>query len=158
MNNAIARGISLGILTTLLNFVAGYKPAFADIAGSHPHYLHARSDLRKVEKLLDVSYEHNVNQKLREARRQANDAIYDIDRASILDGKDLNDHPAIDVSLKDAGRLHEVLRLLYAAHRDLAYNESNASDFGWRDRAFKHIDHSINDVKEALRLKHWDEQ
>jgi len=44
----------------------------------------------------------------------------------------------------------------YDAHLDLAYNESNVSDFGWRDRVFKQIDRSINDVKKALRLKHWE--
>lgn len=158
MNKLLTRGISLGFITTLLSLSVSHKPAFADILGSHPHYLHARSDLRKADRLLDVRYEPNVTQKLRSALYQDRLAIRDIDVASILDGKNLDDHPPIDSSLKGAGRLHEVLRLLRSARHDLEYPESNVSDFSWRDRAFNHIDKSINDVKEAIRLKHWDEQ
>lgn len=91
MNKLLTIIISLGIITTLLNLSVRYKPAFAYLPGSHSHYLHAMSDLRKADQLLDVSYEPNVTHKLREAGHQDRRAIHDIDVALILDGKNLKE-------------------------------------------------------------------
>lgn len=144
---------TVSILSLLLTAAVGHNIARADIPGNHPHYLHARTDLRKAELLLNAPDERNVVREQRLGDRQIDVAIAEIDRAAILDRKDVDDRPPVDVSLKHLDRLHEALRLLNNAHYDLTYyQEDNRSALGWRRTAVYHVDQAISDIRRAIAL------
>jgi hypothetical protein len=72
--------------------------ANADSPGKHPYYLHALADLRGARWMLEhrpgdaaVSGQEDVG------ITEIDAAIREIKRAAIDDGKDINDHPKVDV-------------------------------------------------------------
>ena len=149
MNERLARKLSvIGVLTAMLTTTMGHTIALADLPGSHPHYLHARSDLRKAYVLLrgdDTLRRYHADNEIAAAIRE-------IDRAAIIDRKDVDDHPPVDVSLSHKDRLRQVLRLLQGAHHDLDYyQEDNRSDLGWRARATTHVEQATRFVDRVLR-------
>jgi hypothetical protein len=123
------------------------------MAGRHPRYLHARTDLRAAERLLEIREEQGFVRFLDTARQEVEAAVAEIDRASVLDRKDLEDHPPIDTSLDRAGRFGRILALLRGARRDISEEEDNPSAWGWRNEAFRHIDAAIASVEEAARFR-----
>jgi len=150
-NKLLVRGISLGVITTLLSLVAGYKPAFADLPGKHPYYLHALSDLRAARWLEEhrpgdaaVSGQEDV------AIQQIDAAIYEIKKAAIDDGKDVHDHPPVDVPQDHPGRLHKALELLRKVRSDVAREEDDPIARGLRNRSIRHIDDAIGSTKRAI--------
>lgn len=125
----------------------------AAMAGRHPRYLHARTDLRAAERLLEIREEQGFMRFLDTGRREVEEAIVEIDRASVLDRKDLEDHPPIDTSLDRPGRFGRILALLRSARKDISEEEDNPSAWGWRNAAFRHIDAAIGSVEEAARFR-----
>jgi hypothetical protein len=110
----------------------------------HPAYLHALSDLRAARWLI----EHRPGDSAQtadegEAVRQLDAAINDIKKAALDDGKNTNDHPALDDHPDNRGRIHEALQFLRKARADIAREEDNAFADGLRDRAIGHIDGAI---------------
>lgn len=124
----------------------------APMPEQHPAYLHALADLRAARWLIDhvpgdwarVVDEHNAVQKI-------DDAINEIKRASIDDGKDINDHTPVDETLDHGGRLHAALDLLNRSRGDLAQAENNGAMLGLRDRAWVHIDQAIRFTQNAIQ-------
>jgi hypothetical protein len=115
--------------------------AFADKPGRHPHYLHALSDLRHARAHLEfLAGSERRDAEEEHAIRKIDDAINEIKRASIDDGKDLNDHPPIDTHLNRAGRYHKALELLDAAHRDVTMEEDDPQSQGLQGRVIAHVD------------------
>jgi hypothetical protein len=82
-------------------------------------------------------------------------AIDEIKRASIDDGKGLNDPFHIDIGLSPHDRFHKANELLFAAHRDLEHAEDVPQAHGMRDRAIGHIDYAHTIVDNAERTAHW---
>jgi hypothetical protein len=78
-------------------------------------------------------------------------AIEEIKRAAIDDGKNLNDHPAIDAREPRAGRLHEALAALRQARADVAQEEDNAFAGGLRNRALHNIDEAIRHTEVGIQ-------
>jgi hypothetical protein len=83
-------------------------------------------------------------------------AIGEIKKASIDDGKDIHDHPKLDVAPDRPGRLHKALELLRKTRNDVAREEDDPDVRGLRNRAVGHIDgaihateHAIGDVKQG---------
>ena len=81
--------------------------ALADLPGKHPFYLHALTDLRAARWLIEhrpgdaaVSGDEDV------AITRIDNAINEIKKAAIDDGKDIKDHPPVDATLDKKGRLH----------------------------------------------------
>src|SRR5580658_3033510 len=99
--------------------------AMADTPGRHPAYLHARSDLRAAQFFMRVREEPNVTRHLRLAADEVEAAIHEIDRAAVLDRKDLEDHPRIDEGLPRAGRFRKITELLRSSRADLGREEDN---------------------------------
>src|SRR5215471_14342209 len=102
---AIRNKLLLGGLLALVSFGAN-----ADLPGKHPAYLHALSDLRAARWMLEhrpgdaaVSGQEDV------AITEIDAAIGEIRHASIDDGKDIHDHPRVDVAPDRPGRLHKAL-------------------------------------------------
>jgi len=121
--------------------------ASADLPGDHPGYLHALTDLRTARFFLTRQH---VGQRDHFAIEAIDRAINEIKRASIDDGKNLNDHPPVDTSLNDSGRFHRALELLDRAHRDIAKYEDNVFAQGLQNRALHHIDEAHHVVKEII--------
>jgi len=118
----------------------------------HPGYLHALSDLRAARWLIDhvpgdwarVADEQN-------AVRKIDDAINEIKIAAIFDGKDINDHPAVDERADHVGRLHAAVDFLRRARADINKEEDLGAVLGLRARAWAHIDEAIRFTEAAIR-------
>src|SRR5271168_3469394 len=111
----------------------------------HPAYLHALTDLRHARA-------HLQRPDGGELRDQEKKAINEIKKASIDDGKDLNDHPAVDAGLDWRGRLHRSLELVNKAHNDVAQEEDNGFAQGLQQRALEHIDKAHHHIEEAIHI------
>jgi len=125
--------------------------ANADLPGKHPAYLHALSDLRAARWMEQhrpgdaaVSAHEDV------AITEIDAAIGEIKHAAIDDGKNIDDHPSVDVPKNRPGRLHKALQLLRKVHADVAREEDDPMTRGLRDRAVRHIDAAIQATKGAL--------
>ena len=134
---------------TLLTAAALFAPAAASAQGRHPHYLSARTDLRRAQLFARVKEEPNVTRHLENAAREMEAAIKEIDNAAVLDRKDLVEHPPIDASLPRRDRFRKIVDLLRSARADIEHEEANPNARAWRDAAFKHIDEALNAVHRA---------
>ena len=132
----------------LLSLGAGSAAA----QGKHPAYLHALSDLRAARAHLEHHDGGELRHEEKEAIHHIDDAINEIKKASIDDGKDLSDHPPVDARMDYPGRLHRAKELLEKAHRDISEEEDNHSAQGLQQRAFEHIDKAVHEVDEAIRV------
>jgi hypothetical protein len=126
--------------------------AQADLPGKHPAYLHALSDLRAARWMLEhrpgdaaVSGDEDV------AITRIDETINEIKKAAIDDGKDIHDHPAVDVKADHPGRLHKADELLHKVHADIAREEDDPMTRGLRDRAIHHLDEAIHATQKAIR-------
>src|SRR5260370_9147307 len=73
-------------------------------AQRHPRYLRARTDLRVSQRFLRIPDEPNVARYLHRSDEEVEAAIREIDRAAVLDGRDLRDNPPADVNLAPPGK------------------------------------------------------
>jgi hypothetical protein len=125
--------------------------ANADLPGKHPYYLHALSDLRAARWMLEhrpgdaaVSGQEDV------AVTEIDAAIREIKHAAIDDGKDINDHPKMDVPEGRPGHLHKALEILRKVRADVAREEDDPAVRGLRDRAVGHIEAAIHATERAV--------
>jgi hypothetical protein len=146
---SIARATAFLFLCALC-LMLGSGNIFAQ--GKHPAYLHALTDLRAARAHLEVHDGGELRHEEKEAIHAIDDAIAEIKKASIDDGKDLNDHPPVDAGLDHVGRLHRAKQLLEKAHQDIAHEEDDGFAQGLQQRAFGHIDRAIHSVDDAIRL------
>jgi len=138
-------------LMLLTCLVVAPVAAHADQPGHHPAYLHALSDLRHARAHLE---RHGGNAEMKwdehTAIAEIDAAIHEIKEASIDDGKNLEDHPPVDVKLDFAGRLHRALELLRKAHADVKEKEDNNFARGLKARALKHISEAIRFTEQGI--------
>jgi hypothetical protein len=134
---------------TLIAAVALFAPAATYAQGRHPRYLHARTDLRTAQLLARVREEPNVTRNLTVAAREIEAAIAEVDRAAVLDRKDLVDRPPIDAGLARKDRFRKIVDLLRSARADIEGEEDNPRAREWRKVAFMHIDEALNAVHRA---------
>jgi DUF917 family protein len=126
--------------------------ASADQPGKHPAYLHALTDLRLARWEIQkrggdpvMQWDESV------AIAELNACIGEIKRAAIDDGKDIDDHPKEDAGKLDRNaRLHDALKLLRKAHKDITEREDNAFAEGLRDRALGHLNKAIKFTEEGI--------
>jgi tetratricopeptide (TPR) repeat protein len=142
------------IKTLLYIFVSGLvllaKP-FQVNAAEHPAYLHALSDLRAARWMIDHrpgNWQQNLAEK--EAVAQIDQALDLIKKASIDDGKNINDHPAVDEKPDRAGRLQSAVEFLEKARGDVNQEEDNHFANGLKDGSFRHISEALTWTKHAL--------
>ena len=134
-----------------LAFLLVMTSAFAAKAADHPYYLHALSDLRAARWMI----EHrpgNWQQTMEEinAVKEIDAAIKELKEASIVDGKNIDDHPPVDERNDHQGRLHEAADFLRKARKDISHDEDNKFAQGLQARAYMHIDGAINATKKAI--------
>jgi hypothetical protein len=129
--------------------------ARSDTPGRHPLYIHARSDMRAAQLFMRLpEADPKVSWRLHQADLEIEAGIKELDRAAIIDRKDVEDNPHIDVVADRPGRFHKIVDLLRGARRDLAHEEDNPNAVGWRDLAFKRIDNAMDHIhRGAVDLK-----
>jgi len=137
-------------LTLLLLAGLAALPSNAQmLPGKHPGYLHALTDLRTARWLL---YHQPGDQKVYAdedaAIQEVDAAINEIKRASIDDGKNLNDHPPVDVN-EHGSRLLRAIESLKKAHHDIDGEEDNPDVRELRHRASEHIEHATKAAEHA---------
>jgi len=138
--------------TLMMIALAAAAPLAANaqpLPGKHPGYLHALSDLRAARWFLyhqpgdaRVSGSEDV------AINEIDAAINEIKRASIDDGKNLNDHPAADVA-EHGSRLLRSIETLKKAREDISREEDNPDARELRHKAHEHIDRAIKAAERA---------
>ena len=134
---------------TLVAVGAILVPVAVQAQGCHPHYLSARSDLRRAQFLLRVREEPNVTRNFKIADDEIEAAIREIDRAAVIDRKDIDEHPPVDVGVPRLDRFRKVVDLLRGARADIDREEDNPRAREWRAAAFRHIDEALNSVHRA---------
>jgi hypothetical protein len=119
------------------------------LPGKHPAYLHALTDLRTARWLLEhqpgdvkVYADEDV------AITEVDATINDIKHASIDDGKDLHDHPNVDVH-EHGSRLLRAIESLKKARADISGEEDNPDIRELRHRSIEHLDHAIRAAEHA---------
>ena len=139
------------LAATLIATLSTYTVARADLPGRHPFYLHALSDLRSARWLLEHRPGDAMVSTHEDIAIQAIDrAINEIRRASIDDGKDLRDHPQMDVPGEHGGRLHRAVEILRRVHSDVAREEDDPASRGLRNRAVGNVDEAIHQTEAAI--------
>ena len=143
--------MKLRLLLSALMLAVLPLAANADMPGKHPYYLHALSDLRAARWLLnhrpgDAAVSAHEDVALTEIQR----AIEEIKHAAIDDGKNLEDHPAVQGEFDHRGRLHKALDILQRTRKDIAHEEDDPMTRGLRDRAWQHIDEAIHATQGAI--------
>lgn len=121
------------------------------VQGSHPAYLHALDNLGAARWMI----EHRPGDWVRtvyevDAVRQIEWAMYEIRKAAVNDGKNLDWHPAVNERPDHTGRLHEALQFLQKARSDVAQDEDNMFARGLRNRAIAAIDGAAQATQRAL--------
>jgi hypothetical protein len=122
---------------------------------AHPAYLHALSDMRLARGLLGGWSNPLIAIQCQQARKEIENAIQDIIEASISDGKNIDDHPAIDVSIDNRGRLLKALDLLNKAYKDIDEKETNKADLALRSKALGNISNARQQLIEARKIAKW---
>ena len=123
--------------------------AFADLPGKHPGYLHSLTDLRTARWLLEhQSGDAKVFSDEDVSITEIDRAISEIKKASIDDGKDLHDHPNLDVH-EHGSRLLKAIETLKKAHGDIDQEEDNPEAKALRHAALEHIDHALHAAEKA---------
>ena len=119
------------------------------LPGKHPAYLHALTDLRAARWFL---YHQPGDAKVYADEdvgiREIDATINEIKRAAIDDGKDVNDHPNVDVK-EHGSRLLKAIETLQKARGDIAREEDNPEVHQLRGRALEHLDRAIHAAKAA---------
>jgi len=126
--------------------------AAEDRPGRHPAYLHALTDLRAAHSLIEHRPPGSAQMRSDEQRAilYINEAIKELKRAAIDDGKNLDEHPPEDAQLDRSGQLHRADELLRKARSDIAREEDNRAARGLRDRAIRHVDEAIRATDRAI--------
>jgi tetratricopeptide (TPR) repeat protein len=143
--------LAFATLAALL-FVPAYGSAKAAAPREHPAYLHALTDLREARAHLERPDHGELREQEKKAIHEINDAIAEIKKAAIDDGKDINEHVPVDARMDWTGRLHRAVELLNKAHNDVAQEEDNAFAQGLQQRALEHIDKAHRHVEEAIEV------
>lgn len=150
MKSTISKGLLFTISLLLCVSVSSFaKPSPAP---DHPAYLHALSDLRDARAHLQRPDGGGLRDQEKKAVHEIDEAINEIKKASIDDGKNLDDHAPIDVNLDWWGRLHKALDLVNKAHNDVAREEDNGFAQGLQQRALDHIDKAHRHIEEAIQV------
>ncbi len=148
------------LLLSLLTASIALLPAAAQaqqVPGPHPAYLHALSDLRMARAYLNDGWAWEaVRHEDDHAVAEIDAAIREIKHAAIDDGKNLGDHPPVDMHLGWHDRFARANELLGRAHHDLDRAEDVPQARGLRDRAILHIDEAHNTVDRAWRTARWE--
>ena len=144
------------LATTFVMATAPMALQAQQVPGPHPNYLHALSDLRAARHYLNDGWAWApVKHDDQAAIYEIDQAIDEIKKAAIDDGKGLNDPFPIDAKLSPHDRFRKASELLHSAHDDLTKAEDVPTARGMRDRANSHVDYARQIVDNAWSTAHW---
>ncbi len=125
------------------------------LAGEHPAYLRALSDLRAARWFIEHHPANNWKQSEDEAGaiKSIDAAINEIKRAAIDDGKNINEHVPVQEINERVGRLRKALEMLRKTRADVNKEEDNNFAKGLKMRALRHIDEAIGLTERAIQAK-----
>ena len=140
----------VGLLSLLILLGATAMPASQRVLpGKHPGYLHALTTLRSARWFLNHQpRDRKVCAGEDVAILEIDAAINEIKRASIDDGKDIYDHPIIDVNQRGSLLLRSI-ETLNKAHADIDQEVDNPEVRDLRHRALEHIDRATRAADRA---------
>ena len=121
--------------------------------GDHPAYLHALADLRDARAHLEKPANVKTSWEPHKTVAAIDEAIREIKAAAIDDGKNIDDHVAIDANLDWGGRVRHTRELLQAAYDDIDQHEDNQAVHGLKKRALKDIRYAIEMVDKGAKIK-----
>jgi tetratricopeptide (TPR) repeat protein len=136
-------------------FTDTVMPVSAPPPAIHPRYLSALSDLRYARALLWRDDFREVMRDQRAAIEEIDRAIGEAKRAAIDDGKNIDDHPPVDVHIGWEGRFRKAMELLDHARGDLSFMETNMAAAPWRDAARANVERARGFVEKAMRDSWW---
>ena len=136
-------------------FTDTMMPVAAPPPSIHPRYLSALSDLRYARALLWRDDFREVMRDQRAAIEEIDRAIAEAKRAAIDDGKNIDDHPPVDVRIGWEGRFRKAMELLDRARGDLSFVETNMAAAPWRDAARANVERARGFVEKAMRDSWW---
>ena len=139
-------------IVAVLLVIPAYASAKPAPGREHPAYLHALTDLRQARAHLQRPDGGELREQEKKAIHEIDDAISEIKKAAIDDGKDINDHAPVDARMDWGGRLHRALELVNKAHNDIAQEEDNRYAQGLQQRALEHIDKAHHHIEEAIEI------
>ena len=138
-----------GLLILLASFSS--STLAAEAPGKHPYYLHALSDLRSAYSLIQHRPgDMATNGRESIALKEISDAVDDIRKGAIDDGRNMNDHPPTDTSSDHSGALHEAAELLQKAQDDVGKDEDDKAAKGLQQRSLQHIARARSAIEEAI--------
>jgi hypothetical protein len=158
-DNDFSKGLkhrALNRIDTAHNFVQ-QGIAAAHPPDAHPAYLHAMQDLRVARALLARPQHHKgaeVKWDEQTAIREIEKGMKEIKEAAIDDGKNLDDHPPVDMDVEWGGRMQKSLELVDGAIRDITQREDNGFSNGLRDRAIRHLSAARDFIKAGIENAH----
>ena len=150
-------GVAVGVIAAIATLTTTPRFARAEVPGDHPHYMHALSDLRYARAYLSGGDEQNVERDADAGIIEIDQAIGEINRAAIDDGKNLNDHPPVDANLSHKDRLRRAAALLVSARNALRFEEDTKAALGWRNAAVKHLLNAYRDADAAIKADYHDD-
>ena len=133
-----------------ITFLSSLATRDLQAQGKHPAYLHALSDLRDARAHLQRPDGGALRAEESAAIHDIDEAIAEVKRAAIDDGKNIHDHPNVDVPNDYRGRLHRAAELLRKVRADTFREEDNPSARGLRDRAIAHVDAALRATERAI--------
>lgn len=144
--------LSLLAVTVAVTLLSPLANRDLQAQGRHPAYLHALSDLRDARAHLQRPDGGALRAEESSAIHDIDEAIAEVKRAAIDDGKNIEDHAPVDIHMPWAGRLHKAHELLEKARRDVTKEEDNPATRGLQARVVEHLDHAIHHVDDALAV------
>jgi hypothetical protein len=143
--------IAVAFLLVFSATLFGGRAQAQQVPGPHPEYLHALSDLRLARAYLDeLGPNIHVDNRSQLAISEIDEAMNAIKKASIDDGKNLHEHPPIDVHLGHKDRFKTAEHLLHKVHDDLSHAEDVPQARGLRNNALFHVDKAWHATQDAL--------
>jgi len=141
-----------------LTSLAGLLCALAFVPGTsaqqkHPDYLHALADMRMARSYVASWPTGKLHEGQQEGQKEIlgdiDAAIDELKKASIDDGKSLNDHPPIDANLFWNDDLRRARELLQQARKDAGQQEDDLVAAKLQSRVLHHINKAIRRIDEV---------
>jgi len=130
-------------------------PPMPPSSAIHPRYLSAIANLRYARALLFRPDWRDVMRDQRAAVEEIDHAIGEAKRAAIDDGKNIDEHPPVDVRAGWEGRFRKAMEVLDAAMSDLSFQEPNRGAAEWRTAALANVQRARGLVQKAMRDSWW---
>ena len=146
------------IALSLMGVLVAMTPSTVDAANRHPGYQKARNDLRLAQFLMRVPEDPGVVKNLQAADAELELAVADIDKAAILDHRNLLDAPPLQENPDRRHRFERIASLLRSGRTEMTRTEDNDRAIANRDQAAKHIDAALESIHKVAVELHWEKE